>query len=60
MAASAATAYDPTQDAGGSENSDVELDAEHQPLSQLPMQMTLVAWLCGAAWLWGSATSPLL
>ena len=34
MAASAATAYDPAQDARGSENSDVELDAEH-PVMQL-------------------------
>ena len=30
MAASAATTYDPTQDEGGSENSDVELDVELQ------------------------------
>ena len=30
MATSAATTYDPTQDEGGSENSDVELDVELQ------------------------------
>ena len=37
MAASAATAYDQAQDAGGSESSDLELDdAPDQLLSQLP------------------------
>ena len=30
MAASATTAYDPAEDEGGSESSDVELDAESQ------------------------------
>eukprot|EP01048_Picozoa_sp_COSAG05_P015314 COSAG05_NODE_1833_length_3998_cov_5.510900_1_plen_79_part_00 len=36
MAASAATAYDQAQDAGGCESSDLELDADNQLLSQLP------------------------